>query len=165
MTEKGASSINGLPHSFMEITLKTQSKKKKNLSTLKPKLIVKWKWSEREKKKKERMWSERESCSVMSDSLQPHGLCSAWNSPGQNTGVGSLSLLQGIFSTQGLNLGLPHCSWILYQLSRKRSPRVLEWVTYPFSSRSSRPRNQTGVSCIVSRFFTNWAIREVKTSP
>jgi len=42
-------------------------------------------------------------------SLQPHGLYSPWNSPGQNTGVGSLSLLQGIVPTQGSNLGLPHC--------------------------------------------------------
>ena len=58
-----------------------------------------------------------ESCSVLSDSLQPHGLHSAWNSPGQNTGVGSLSLLQGIFPTQGLNPGPPHCRRILYQLS------------------------------------------------
>ena len=58
-----------------------------------------------------------ESCSVMSDSLQPHGLYSLCNSPGQNTGVGSLSLLQGIFPTQGLNPGLPHCRRILYQLS------------------------------------------------
>ena len=57
-----------------------------------------------------------ESCSVMSDSLQPHGLYSPWSSRGQNTGVGSLSLLQGIFPTQGLNPGLPHCRWILYQL-------------------------------------------------
>ena len=53
----------------------------------------------------------------MSNSFQPHGLYSSWNSPDQNTGVGSLSLLQGIFPTQGLNLGLPHCRWILYQLS------------------------------------------------
>ena len=53
----------------------------------------------------------------MSDSLQPHGLYSLWNSPGQNTGVGSLSLLQGIFPTQGSNPGLQHCRWILYQLS------------------------------------------------
>ena len=46
------------------------------------------------------------SHSVMSESLQPHGLYSPWHSPGQNTGVGSLSLLQGIFPTQGLNPGL-----------------------------------------------------------
>ena len=63
----------------------------------------------------------RESRSVMSDSLQPHGLYNPWNSPGQNTGVGSLSLLQGIFPTQGSNPGLPHCRWILYQLSYQGS--------------------------------------------
>ena len=56
----------------------------------------------------------------MSDSLQPHGP-SQWNSPGQNTGVGSLSLLQEIFPTQGLNRGLLHCRWILYQLSYEGS--------------------------------------------
>jgi len=53
----------------------------------------------------------------MFDSLQPHGLYSPWNSPGQNSGVGSLSLLQGIFPTQGSNPGLLHCRRILYQLS------------------------------------------------
>ena len=62
------------------------------------------------------------SHSGMSDSLQPHGLYSPWNFPGQNTGVGSLSLLQGIFSTQGSNPGLLHCGQILYQLSLKGSP-------------------------------------------
>ena len=43
----------------------------------------------------------------MSDSLQPHGLYSPWNSPGLNTGVGSLSLLQGIFPTPGIELRSP----------------------------------------------------------
>jgi len=57
--------------------------------------------------------------------------CSPRNSPGQNTGVSSLSLLQGIFPTQGLNPGLPHCRWILYQLSNKGSP--IKW-TVQFSS-------------------------------
>ena len=92
--------------------------------------------------------SESESCSVMSNSLRPHGLYSPWNSPGQNTGVGSHSLLQGIFPTQGLNTGLPHCRRILYQLSHKGSPRMLERVAYPFSSRSSWLRNWTRVLCI-----------------
>ena len=77
----------------------------------------------------------------MSDSLQPHGLYSPWDSPGQNTGVGSLSLLPGIFPTQGSNPGLPHCRWILHQLSHKGSPRILEWVAYPFSS---CPRTKPG---------------------
>ena len=59
-------------------------------------------------------WSE--SRSVISDCLQPHGLYSSWNSLGQNTGVGSLSLLQGIFLTQGLNhiAGRFFTSWDLY---------------------------------------------------
>ena len=104
------------------------------------------------------LWSE--SHSVMSNSLQPHGLYSPWNSPGQNIGVGSLSLLQGIFPTQRSNPGLPHCRWILYQLSHKGSPRILEWVAYPFSSRSSPLRNQTRFSCIAGRFFTIWITRE-----
>ena len=85
----------------------------------------------------QREFRESESCSVMSDSLRPHGLYSPWNSPGRNTGVGSLSLLQGIFPAQGSNPGLLHCGRILYQLSHKGSPRILEWVVYPFSSRSS----------------------------
>ena len=58
----------------------------------------------------------------MSDSLQSRGLYSPWNSPGHNTGVGSLSLLQGICPTQGSNPGLLHCRQILYQLSHKGSP-------------------------------------------
>ena len=63
-----------------------------------------------------------ESCSVVSDFFRPHRLYSLWNSPGQNTGVGSLSFLQGIFPTQGSNTGLPQCRQILYQLSHKGSP-------------------------------------------
>ena len=106
--------------------------------------------------------SESERSSVVSNPLWPHGLYSPWNSPGQNTGVGSLSLLQGILPTQGSNPGLPHCRLILCQLSHKGSPRILEWVAYPFSSGSSWPRNWTGVSCIAGRFFTNWAIREAQ---
>ena len=105
-----------------------------------------------------------ESCSVVSNSLRLHGLYSPWNSPGQNTGVGSLSPLQGIFPTQGSNPGLPQCRQVLYQLSHKGSPRILEWVVYPFSSRSSPPRNWTGVSCISGGFFTNWAMREALLS-
>ena len=95
----------------------------------------------------------------MSNFLQSSGWYSPWNSPSQNTGVGSLSLRQGIFPTQGLNPSLPHCRWILYQLPQG-SPRILEWVAYPFSSGSSQPRNQPRVSCIAGRLFTNWAIKE-----
>ena len=105
------------------------------------------------------LWKWSESRSVMSDSLQPHGLYSPWNSPGQNTRVGSLSLLQWIFLIQGSNPGMPYCR-ILYQLNHQGSPRILEWVVYPFSSRSFQPRNWTGVSCIAGGFFTNWVIRQ-----
>ena len=81
--------------------------------------------------------NDSESSSVVSNSLRTHGLYSPWVSPGQNTGAGSLSLLQGIFPTQGSNPGLPHCKNILYQLSYQGSSRILEWVAYHFSKGSS----------------------------
>ena len=60
----------------------------------------------------------------MSDFLQPHRLYSPRNFPGQNTLVGSLSLLQGIFPIQESNWCLLHCRWILYQLSYQGSPTI-----------------------------------------
>ena len=102
--------------------------------------------------------AESESHSVVSDSLRPHALHSPWNSPGKNTGVGKPFPSPGVFP----NPGLLHCEQIPYQLRHKGSPRILEWVAYPFTSRSSWSRNQTGVSCIRGRFFTNWAIREAQ---
>ena len=100
----------------------------------------------------------------LSNSLWPYGLYSPWNSPGQKTEVGSFSLLQGIFLIRGSNPGLPHCRQILYQLSHKESPRILEWVAYPFSSGSSQPKNRprdgTRVFCIAGNFSTKRAIRE-----
>ena len=77
------------------------------------------------------------------EGMKSHGLYNPWNSPSQNTGMDNLSLLQGIFPPQGLKRGLLHCMWILYQLSHQRSPRILEWVVYPFSSGSFQLRNQT----------------------
>ena len=79
-----------------------------------------------------------QSCSVMSDSLWPHGLQPAtplcpWDSPGRNTGVGCHTLLQGIFPTQGSKPGLPHWRQILYRLSHQGSlssgdsHRMLDW--------------------------------------
>ena len=65
---------------------------------------------------------ESESRSVVSDSFWRHGLYGPWNSPGQNAGLCSLSLLQGILPTQGLNSGRPHCRQVLYQMSHKGSP-------------------------------------------
>ena len=70
------------------------------------------------------------SLSGVSDSLLPHGMYPArllcpWDSPGKNAGVGCLSLLQGIFLTQGSNLGLLHCRLILYCLNHQGSPYLL----------------------------------------
>ena len=76
------------------------------------------------------LWSE--SCSVMSNSFQPCGLYSPRNSSGQNTGVGSPSLLQGVFPTQGSNPGLLHQRWIIYQVSHKESP-TLQFSSVQFS--------------------------------
>ena len=50
---------------------------------------------------------------------------------------------------------------LLSQLSHKGSPRILEWIPYPFSSRSSWPRNYYSISCIAGGFFTTWALKEV----
>ena len=110
-------------------------------------------WKQVIKNKQTNKQTKKQGRSVVTGSLWPRGLYSLWNSPGQDTGVGSLSLLQGIFVTQGSNSGIPHCRQIPYQLSPKGSPRILEWVVYPFSSGSSQPRNQTRVSCIADRFF------------
>ena len=70
---------------------------------------------------------QSESRSVMYDSLLPHG--QSWNSLGHSTGVGSLSLLQGIFPIQGSNQGLPHCRQMLYCLSYKGSPNATVTVS------------------------------------
>ena len=83
------------------------------------------------------------SCSVMSDSLWLHGLYSPWNSLGQNTGVGSLSLLQGIFPTQRLNPGLLHYRQILYHLRHKGSPLLpLTLALGPTTGREHSPAYQ-----------------------
>ena len=65
--------------------------------------------------------NKNEICSVVSDSLQPHGLYSPWTSPGHSTGMCNHYLLQGIFPTQGSNPGLPHCRQNLYQLNQQGS--------------------------------------------
>ena len=73
-----------------------------------------------------RKWSE--SCSVMSESLQPHELYSPWNFQARMlkySEVGNLFFLQGIFSTQGSNPGLLLCGWILYKVSHKGSNKIM----------------------------------------
>ena len=87
------------------------------------------------------------SCSVVSYSLRPHELQPArllcpWNSPGQDTGVGSHSLLQGIFPTQGLNPCHPHWRQILYHLSHRSdqiSRSVVSDSLRPHESPHARP--------------------------
>ena len=83
------------------------------------------------------LYFQSESCSVMSDSLWPHGqnpmLC-PWDSPGKNTRVGCHFLLQGIFLTQGSNPGLPHFRQILYHLGHQGSPKSGSKFTFPIKS-------------------------------
>ena len=87
---------------------------------------------------------ESESHSVLSDSLPPHGLYSPWNSPGQNTGAGSFSLLQGIFPSQGLNPGLTHCRQILYQLSHKGTQEYWSRLSIPSPADHPNPGIKLG---------------------
>ena len=84
----------------------------------------------------------------MSDFLQPNGLYSPWNSLGQNTGVGSLSLLQGIFPTQESNPGLLHCRQILYQLSHKGSE-----IPHAATKKIPPDTTETYYSQISKKFF------------
>ena len=96
----------------------------------------------------------------------------------QDTRVGCCALLQGIFPTQGLNPGLPHCRWILYQLSHQGSPvlvaqlcptlwepmdysppcssvhGILQARASPFSRGSSPPRDRTWIFHIA----TTWKL-------
>ena len=82
------------------------------------------------------------------------------DSQGKNASVDCHALLQGIFQTQAVNPALLHCRWILYCLIHQGSPRIQEWVAYPFSRGSFWPRNWTRISCIAGRFFTSWATRK-----
>ena len=64
----------------------------------------------------------------------PPGSSVHGDSPGKNTGVGCHALLQGIFSAQGSNPGLPHCRWILYHLSHQGSPVISLYICYKASN-------------------------------
>ena len=101
-----------------------------------------------------------ESCSVVLDSLLPHGLYSPWNSMGQNTGVGSQFPFPGDLPSPEIQFMSPALQVDSLPADHQGSPRILEWGAYPFSSRSSWPKNQTRVSFTAGGFFTNWASRE-----
>ena len=92
---------------------------------------------------------------ISEKSLRHVRLCSPWNSQGQNTGMGSLSLLQGNLPNPGIKPKSPALQADSLPAEPQGSPRILEWVAYSFSSASSQPRNQTGVSGIVGGFFTS----------
>ena len=98
-----------------------------------------------------------QSCPTLCNPMDcnPSGSSVHGDSPGSNTGVTCHVLLQGTFPTQGPNPVFLHCKQILYCLSQQGSPRILEWVAYPFCRGSSQPRNPTGVSCIAVRLFTS----------
>ena len=102
---------------------------------------------------------ESESHSAVSDSLGSHGLYSPWNSPAQNTGVGSLSLLQGIFPTKGSNPGLLHC-WV-QELSHKRRPTD-RYVAEYFSNIKISTRLHLLIvlfkSCVSFLIFFSWSV-------
>ena len=106
--------------------------------------------------------SESESCVVVSDSLRPHELYNPWNSPGQNTGVDSGSLLQGIIPTQRWSPGLP--TWQVDSLPAEAQgkPKNTEVDSLSLLQWSSQPRNRTRVSCIAGRFLINGAIRKAQ---
>ena len=103
-----------------------------------------------------------QSCLTLCDHMNCNSPVSSvhGDSPGENTGVDCHALLHGNLLNQGIKPRSPHCWQILYHLSHQGSPRIPAWVTYPFSRGASQPRNQTGVSFIAGRFFTNWDTRE-----
>ena len=107
----------------------------------------------------QKLWyiSVNESHSVMSDSLWHHGLNNPWNSPGQNPGLASCSLLQGIFPTQRSNPGLLHCRQIIYQLSYEVHQVCLSLVSpflpasLPLPPRDSKTNFSSSSSLVYSR--------------
>ena len=109
-----------------------------------------------------------ESRSVLSNSLQPQNLAEC-SLPGSSVhGILQAGILEwvtfpspGDLPNPGIEPRSPALQADSLPAEPKGSPRILEWVACPFSKGSSRPRNQTGVSCIAGGFFfTSWAIRE-----
>ena len=110
-----------------------------------------------------------QSCPTLWDPMNrsPARLPCPWNSPGKNTGVGCHSLLQGIFPTQGSNLGLPHCRWILYHQSHQgiwdslQIPGTLLCLTFQTAHRTSIVPKEIPKMCAGGRMGgTNLECRE-----
>ena len=114
--------------------------------------------------------SQSDSCSVVSNSLQLHGLYSQRNSTGQNIGVGSLSLLQGIFPTQESNQGLLHYRRILYQLAIREAHLCIRWFSnfslnlnkkvtdysFPYLSSGLHFKNVDYLTDVMGTFLTHY---------
>ena len=146
-----------------------------SISNRKDEQISVWSWQEKKSKKtrKEEGLGERNTwkkevvaeaageraCELKTKVSVPFGIRAPWgpvkwiyrpwSSPGQNTGVGSLSLLQGIFPTQGSNPDLPHCRRIPYQLSHKGSPWCLQGEQLLMWSQRSEPLVKRAVLCLI----------------
>ena len=106
------------------------------------------------------------SCSVMSNSLRPHGLQPArllcpWDSPGKNSGVGCHFLLEGIFPTHGLNPGLLHCRWTLYCLCHQGSPRLSHLIVNVYGTLHDLRNRASQETLVVKR--STWPHRRHKT--
>ena len=99
-----------------------------------------------------------QSCPTLWDPMDY--IYSPWHFPGQNTGAGSLFLLQGIFSTQESNPGLQHCRQILYQLSHQGNTRILVWVAYPFLQ-GIFPTQELNRCLLHCRQIITWATRKL----
>ena len=102
-----------------------------------------------------------ESNSVVSSSLQPRGLYNSWISPGENSGVGSRSLVQGIFPTQGSNPGLQHCSQIFLptepggqpwesevHINMPEGERILPWSLFNSYREKTAHSDSAGYACV-----------------
>ena len=111
-------------HTHVHAALSTTAKKSKQPECLSLDICINTTWY---------LHMKSESRSVVSNSLQPHSLNSSWTSLDQTIGVGSPSLLQRIFPTQGLNPGLPHCRQILYKLSYQGSPSTYNGIVFSFN--------------------------------
>ena len=102
-----------------------------------------------------------QSCLTLCDPMHcsPPGSSVHEDSPGKNTGVGCHSLPGGLPNPE-IKPMFPNCRWILYHLSHQGSPRILEWIAYPFSRGIFPTRESIKVSCIEVRFFTSSATRK-----
>ena len=110
-------------------------------------------------------WTElnlvAQSCPILCG-CNPPGSSVHGDSPNKNTRMGCHAFFLVIFPFQRSNPVFLHCGQILYHLNHQGSPRILEWVAYPFSREPSQTRNRTGVSCTTRGFLTSWATREVQ---